>query len=45
KDYDDLPENARDYVEKLEDLLGVEISAVSVGPGREQTIFRDMEEE
>ena len=45
EDYDDLPQNARDYVEKLEDLLGVEISAVSVGPGREQTVFRDMEED
>jgi len=28
-------------VERLEDLLGVGISAVSVGPGREQTIYRD----
>ncbi len=45
EDYDELPQNARDYVEKLEDLLGVEISAVSVGPGREQTIFREMEED
>ena len=41
KEYDDLPENARDYVERLEDLLGVDVSAVSVGAGREQTIFRD----
>jgi len=39
--YEDLPFNARAYVERLEDLLGVDISAVSVGPGREQTIFRD----
>ncbi|HON36048.1 MAG TPA: adenylosuccinate synthase [Methanothrix sp.] len=45
EEYDDLPGNARDYVEKLEDLLGVEIRAVSVGPGREQTIFRDLEED
>jgi adenylosuccinate synthase len=43
--YDDLPQNARDYVERLEDLLGVDVSAVSVGPGREQTIFREEEEE
>lgn len=43
--YEDLPQKARDYVERLEDLLGVDISAVSVGPGREQTIFRDEEEE
>jgi adenylosuccinate synthase len=44
-EYDDLPENARSYVERLEDLLGVDISAVSVGAGREQTIFRDAPEE
>jgi adenylosuccinate synthase len=41
QDYDGLPENARAYVERLEDLMGVEISAVSVGPGREQTIYRE----
>lgn len=41
EEYEDLPENAKDYVEKLEDLLGVDISAVSVGPGREQTLFRE----
>lgn len=41
EDYEDLPENAKAYVEKLEDLLGVDISAVSVGPGREQTLFRE----
>lgn len=45
KEYDDLPANARAYVERLEDLLGVDISAVSVGPGREQTIFRDEPED
>jgi adenylosuccinate synthase len=45
KEYDDLPENARDYVERLEELLGVDVSAVSVGAGREQTIFRDEMEE
>jgi len=43
--YEDLPENARAYVERLEDLLGVDISAVSVGPGREQTIYREEAEE
>ena len=43
--YEDLPENAQAYVERLEDLMGVEISAVSVGPGREQTIYREEPEE
>lgn len=41
QEYEDLPANARDYVEWIEELLQVEISAVSVGPGREQTIYRE----
>jgi adenylosuccinate synthase len=39
----DLPREARDYVERLEDLAGVPISHVSVGPEREQMILRDGE--
>ncbi len=39
--YEDLPENARKYLERLEELLDTPISIVSVGPDREQTIFRD----
>ena len=38
--YEDLPENARKYLERLEELLDTPISIVSVGPDREQTIFR-----
>ncbi|NYT02179.1 MAG: adenylosuccinate synthase [Methanosarcinales archaeon] len=41
QEYDELPKNAREYVEWLEGLLQVDISAVSVGPGREQTIYRE----
>jgi adenylosuccinate synthase len=37
KSYEDVPRAARDYVEKLEDMMGVPIRYVSVGPGREQT--------
>ncbi len=33
----DLPENARLYVQLLEELMGVDINIVSVGPGRSQT--------
>ncbi|MCJ7445518.1 MAG: adenylosuccinate synthase [Methanotrichaceae archaeon] len=40
-DFGDLPENSKAYVERLEDLLGVDISAISVGPGREQTIYME----
>lgn len=38
--YEDLPLNARLYVEKIEELLEVPVSIVSVGPKRDQTIFR-----
>jgi adenylosuccinate synthase len=38
KTLDDLPENARKYVHKLEELSGCRISAIGVGPDRDQTI-------
>ncbi|MCZ7385044.1 MAG: adenylosuccinate synthase [Candidatus Methanoperedens sp.] len=38
--FSDLPENARLYVELLEELMGVEIEYVSVGPGRKQTFIK-----
>ncbi|MCZ7527757.1 MAG: adenylosuccinate synthase [Acidimicrobiia bacterium] len=34
----DLPAAARDYVRFVEELAGVPVSFVSVGPGREQTV-------
>lgn len=39
KSYDELPENAKKYLKRLEELMGVKISIISVGPKREQTIF------
>ncbi|MFL2105366.1 adenylosuccinate synthase [Desemzia sp. FAM 23991] len=33
----ELPDNARNYVERISELVGVRISTFSVGPGREQT--------
>ena len=36
--YEELPENARAYVEAISELTGVPIGIVSVGPSREQTI-------
>jgi len=38
--YDDLPDAARRYVERVEELCGVRISSVGVGPGREATLMR-----
>ncbi len=37
--YDELPLNARRYVERLSEVVGVPLGVVSVGPGREQTII------
>lgn len=36
--YEDLPENARAYLEGISELIGVPVGIVSVGPSREQTI-------
>jgi adenylosuccinate synthase len=36
--WDDLPANARRYLERLSEVLGVPIDLVSTGPDREQTI-------
>ncbi len=40
KSYDELSENAKVYVNRLEELTGVKIGIVSVGPGRRQTLTR-----
>ena len=40
KTWDELPEAARAYVQRLEQLSGMPVSMVSVGPDRNQTIFR-----
>ena len=41
KSFDDLPENAKDYVKRLEELMKVPITYISVGPGREQTFKKE----
>jgi adenylosuccinate synthase len=38
RSWNELPENARRYFERIEKLIDVPIYIVSVGPGREQTI-------
>jgi adenylosuccinate synthase len=37
--WDDLPLNARRYLTRLRELLGVRIDLVSIGPDRSQTIL------
>jgi adenylosuccinate synthase len=38
--FEDLPANARRYVERIEELAGVPVALLSVGPGRDETIAR-----
>lgn len=38
KQLSDLPQKARDYVKKIEELCGVKASIISTGPKREETI-------
>ncbi|MBD5237659.1 MAG: adenylosuccinate synthase [Bacteroidales bacterium] len=41
KDFDSLPEAAKAYVRKIEELTGVKVGIISVGPDRKQTIIID----
>ena len=41
--FEELPKNARDYIEFIEDLADVPVSIIAVGPSREQTILRRWE--
>lgn len=41
KTFADLPEEARAYIKRIEELTGVPAAFISVGPGREQTIIQD----
>ena len=36
--FEDLPKTAREYVRRIEELVGVPVSVVSVGPAREQSL-------
>jgi adenylosuccinate synthase len=38
--YEELPENCRKYIEAIEEELGVPITMVSNGPGRNEIIYR-----
>ena len=41
RDFDGLPQNARDYVAAIERHTGLRVGTISVGPGRDQVIRRD----
>ena len=39
RNYDDLPENAKAYIKKIEEVVGVSIDVISTGPDRDDTIL------
>ena len=41
RSYDEFPQAAKDYVNRIEELLQANIDFISVGPDRKETIFRD----
>jgi len=41
RSYSKLPSQAQKFIETIEELVGVPISIISVGPDRNQTIFRN----
>lgn len=40
RSFEELPQAAQSYVLKIEELLGVPVRSIGVGPGRDQMIFR-----
>jgi len=38
-DFNDLPANAKAYIKRLEELVGVKVTIVSTGPDRDETII------
>jgi adenylosuccinate synthase len=40
REFSDLPKNAQDYIEALENISGARISAIGVGPARDAIIVR-----
>jgi adenylosuccinate synthase len=43
--YEDLPNAAKAYIDRLEELTGARVGIVSVGPRRSETMFRDVPRE
>ncbi len=39
--YEQLPTTAKDYIAKLEELVGVKVKLISVGPARDETFLKD----
>jgi len=40
KRWSELPENAKSYLKRIEDVVGLPIEIASIGPGREDAVYR-----
>jgi adenylosuccinate synthase len=40
RDYAELPKPAQRYIERIEEIAGIPITSVSLGPGRDATLLR-----
>ena len=40
REWVELPDNARRYIERIEALVEVPVHLISIGPGRDETIYR-----
>ena len=38
RSYDELPENAKKYIQRIEEFTDTKVSIISVGPKRDQTM-------
>ncbi|MGZ8935639.1 MAG: adenylosuccinate synthetase, partial [Methylobacter sp.] len=38
-DFNDLPDNAKAYIKRIEELIDVKVTILSTGPDREETII------
>ncbi|MDE5832870.1 MAG: adenylosuccinate synthase [Desulfovibrio sp.] len=43
--YEDLPEEAKNYIARIEELAGVPVDWISTGPKRDETIYRGVRQE
>ena len=41
REYENLPENAKKYIETIEDMVDTRISIIGIGPGREEAIIKN----
>ena len=39
RSYDELPENAKAYLKRMEEVVGIPVDIISTGPERDETII------